>query len=193
AAIAEALPTLLAGTDWQTILDGGTRSVLERQALAPFLQRQRWFAARSGDLRQARFTDWTMLRAGSHPAFLTVASVEYGDGWTDSYFAPLSMISDDSAARVVRDAPGRVLARVTGARKGAIVDGFNDDDLCDRLVALVVEAREAATKRGTVHGTPTRPPAARIEVHGERKWTRAVADQSNSIAFLNDQYALKLF
>src|SRR5262245_2246307 len=44
AAIVESLPALLMGVDWQNVLDGGTRAVLERQALRPYLQRQRWFA-----------------------------------------------------------------------------------------------------------------------------------------------------
>src|SRR5262245_43049203 len=123
AAIVEALPSLLAGVDWQTLLDGATRQILERRALAPFLLRQRWFASKSRDIRQARISDWTTLRTGTHPAFLVVVSVEYADGWHDSYFVPLSLLSDADAARAVSDSPARVLARITGARKGVIVDG----------------------------------------------------------------------
>ena len=66
AAILESLPALLVGVDWQNVLDGGTRAVLERQALRPFLQRQRWFASKSREIRQARFTDWAPLRKGAN-------------------------------------------------------------------------------------------------------------------------------
>src|SRR5262249_31788147 len=79
AAILEALPDLLVGVDWETIFDGGTRTVLEQRALAPYLQRQRWFASRSRTVHRARFTDWTTLRRGGMPAFLAVASIEYED------------------------------------------------------------------------------------------------------------------
>src|SRR5262249_9543247 len=41
------LPSLLVGSNWGNILDSSTRSLLERQALAPFLQRQRWFASKA--------------------------------------------------------------------------------------------------------------------------------------------------
>jgi hypothetical protein len=41
AAIVDALPALLMGVDWRIVLDAGTRGVLERQALQPFLRRQR--------------------------------------------------------------------------------------------------------------------------------------------------------
>src|SRR5205814_2007209 len=51
AVVADSLPALLVGVDWQNVLDGGTRAVLERQALRPFLQRQRWFASKSREIR----------------------------------------------------------------------------------------------------------------------------------------------
>src|SRR6185503_7090482 len=92
AAIVESLPALLMGVDWQNVLDAGTRTVLERQALRPFLQRQRWFASKSREIRQTRFSDWAPLRTGAAPAFLAIASVEYADGWRESYFMPLSLL-----------------------------------------------------------------------------------------------------
>jgi len=44
--------------------------------------------------------------------------------------------------------------------------------------------------RGSVHGVPAGPA---IEAPAERKWIRGSGDQSNSVAFLNDRAALKLF
>src|SRR5262249_38028942 len=58
ASILEALPRLLMGIDWQNVLDSGTRTVLEREALVPFVERQRWFASKSREIRQARFAGW---------------------------------------------------------------------------------------------------------------------------------------
>src|SRR5262249_14230657 len=75
AAIAEALPSLLMGVEWQNMLDAATRGILERQALGPFLQRQRWFSSKSRTIRTARFSDWTAFRSGKTPAFLTIVSV----------------------------------------------------------------------------------------------------------------------
>jgi maltose alpha-D-glucosyltransferase / alpha-amylase len=190
AAIAEALPALLMGVEWQNALDGGTRIVIERQALRPFLQRQRWFASKSREIKQARFTDWSTLRAGKNPAFLTIISIEYADGWTESYFVPLALISDSQADTALREAPGTVLARITGARKGAIVDGLFDDDTCSRLLEVIEKGSEVGTARGSIHGLIEARP---LDLDGERRWTRGGGDQSNSLAFVNDRYVLKLF
>jgi maltose alpha-D-glucosyltransferase / alpha-amylase len=206
AAVEEALPALLMGVEWRNLLDAATRGILERQALAPFLQRQRWFASKSRTIRTVRFSDWTILRTGHTPAFLTIVSVDYTDGWSDSYFVPLALVDREAAAQALKSSPGSILARITGARKGAIVDGLLDDDTCDRLLAMVEGGQEIASRRGAVQGTavsrdlshadghdlPAAPPQA-----GESaqlvKWTRAAADQSNSVAFLDERAALKLF
>src|SRR6185436_7172850 len=80
AVIAEGLPALLVGADWETVMDSATRTVLERQALAPFLQRQAWFNPSAMEIRRVRFSDWTRTRGGDHPAFISIVSVEGVDG-----------------------------------------------------------------------------------------------------------------
>src|SRR5262249_43687278 len=203
-AIAEAVPALLMGVDWQNMLDAATRGILERQALAPFLQRQRWFASKSRTIRAVRFSDWTLVRKGHTPAFLAIVSADYTDGWTDSYFVPLALVDGETAAQALRASPAGVLARITGARKGAIIDGLLDDNCCDRLLAMVERGAELPSRRGAIqgtvverdrsHGTTREPPAVQSsEALPPRKWTRAIADQSNSVAFADDRAVLKLF
>jgi maltose alpha-D-glucosyltransferase/alpha-amylase len=195
AAILESLPALLVGVDWQNVLDAGTRAVLERQALRPFLARQRWFAAKSREIKQARFTDWAPLRTGAAPAFLAIASVEYADGWRESYFMPLSLLAGEAADAALKANPGAVLARITGARKGVMVDALYDDDVCDRLLAVVEKSGEVPTTLGSVEGMRVLAQERRVplEVPEPRRWVRGGVDQSNSIAFVSDRYALKLF
>jgi len=196
AGVQEDRPQLLAGVDWQTVLDGATRTVLERHALAPFLRCQRWFASKAREIRSARFTDWAPLRRGANPSFLTVVSVDYADGWSDSYVVPLALMSGAEADRAIEHAPSTVMARVTGARKGAIVDGLYDDDTCERLLATATRGEEVATARGSVQGTAVagqQGPVGGQQAEDDRRWVRPAGDQSNSVAFLNDQIVLKLF
>jgi maltose alpha-D-glucosyltransferase/alpha-amylase len=190
-ALVELMPALLMGVDWQNVLDAGTRTVLEKQALGPFLQRQRWFAAKSREIRQARFTDWTSLRGGAEPSFLAIASVEYGDGWIESYLTPLALVSGDAAEAALRQSPASVLARITGARKGAIVDGMLDDPTCDALLEVIARGGEQQTMRGALRAS--RVADGGFELTGERRWIRGPADQSNSVVFAGDRYVMKLF
>ena len=197
-AIVESLPSLLVGVDWTNILDGGTRAILERQALRAFLLRQHWFDSTSREIRRVSFSDWTGIRSGASPAFLSIVSVEYTDGWTDSYLVPLALMAGDAAEAALKSTPGGVLARVTGARKGAIVDGLLDDDTCDRLLEMITRTKEIATTRGSVRGLLVGSRQAPVDNRqlaagppGERRWTRGGSDQS-SVASHDDRDVLEL-
>ncbi len=209
ASVLESMYSLLVGPDWTNVLDSGTRTVLERHALLPFLHRQRWFASAPRQPRQARFTDWAPLRGGASPAFFTIVSVEYADGWSDSYCVPLALVSGDAASRALQSA-STVLARITGARKGAIVDGLQDDDVCDRLIEWMLGETEQATIKGTVrgrvesgdavaaaggrepNGNVDSPEASLLGPHA-RAWLRIAGDQANSLAIADAALVLKLY
>jgi maltose alpha-D-glucosyltransferase / alpha-amylase len=187
-AILESLPALMMGIDWQNVLDSATRLVLERHALKGFLERQRWFASKSREIKEAGFSDWAVVRKGPEPAFVTVIAVEY-DGWSESYLLPLSLAAGAQAERLLRERTPAVLARITGARKGVIVDGIEDDDTCDRLFDLIVRGEKIGTARGNLLGTG----ADGVEPSAGRQWTRPFGDQSNSVVLAGGRYVLKLF
>ena len=64
-----ALPRLFMGAAWDTLLDGNVRTLIEREALAPFLQRQRWFGGKARRIRTARFVDWGSCGAAAGRCF----------------------------------------------------------------------------------------------------------------------------
>jgi maltose alpha-D-glucosyltransferase/alpha-amylase len=194
AAIVDALPSLLVGVDWRNVLDAGTRVVLERQALIPFLQRQRWFASKAREIRQARFTDWTTIHNGTDPSFLTVVTLEYDDGWRETYLLPLALLSGEAAERVLKHAPGTALARITGARKGVIIDGIHDDGVCDRVLGMIAAKEDTTTRRGSTQGLVISPEVLASSTQtATHQWRRGSAEQSNSVAFADDRLVLKLF
>ncbi len=185
----EEVPSLLMGVTWDTVFDSATRQVLERQGLRPFLQRQRWFSAKSRRIRDARFSDWIQLRGGTTPAFLTIVTVSYESGAADQYVLPLALVAAPDATRLATENPKQVFARITGARKGAIVDGAVDDDCCNRLLDLVT----GGTARHGRHGTARGLSLLQADLAGDRRWSRPATDQSNTLAFVNERYVLKLF
>ena len=63
---------LLVGAAWDTLLEGNVRTLIERDLLVSFLQRQRWFGGKGRRVRSARFIDWCLLQRGLQPLFLTL-------------------------------------------------------------------------------------------------------------------------
>ena len=188
--LVESLPELLMGVEWESVLGSTTRQVLERKALVPFLSRQRWFASKSRTIRRALFADWTMIRAGSNPAYLAIVAVDYMDDSSESYVLPLAFASNDQASTALKEQPASILSRVTGARKGVLMDGLLDDDTCTRIIRLTEARGQTQTEHGSIRRADV---SEHIELSGDLRWTRGGIDQSNTVAFVNDRYVLKLF
>jgi maltose alpha-D-glucosyltransferase / alpha-amylase len=186
---AAALPSLFSGVVWESIFDGGLKTIIERQALVPFLQRQRWFGAKARSIASVRFVDWTLLRNGPTPAFLTIVEADFHDGGRDRYLLPLSTANGAETDVLGHEHSSAAVARITGARKGVVFDGLFDDDLCERLLAILQEQREVAMRAGRLRGSPRQVPPGPEPI---RPVTRA-ADHSNSSVLFNKRFIMKLF
>jgi maltose alpha-D-glucosyltransferase / alpha-amylase len=188
--VAEA-PALFVGAAWDTLLEGNVRTLIERDLLAPFLQRQRWFGAKARTIRSARFIDWGLLRRGAQPLFLTIIEAQFEDGERDTYFLPLAVCPTPDAKGVEERYAHAVLARVTGARKGILFDAWLDDGFARTLLEAMEASEEVRMRRGTVHGLPTTalgsPGAEDLRV------SRLSAEQSNTSVIYGRALILKLF
>ena len=188
-----ALPAVFAGVVWDSMLDGSTRHIIERQALGSFLQRQRWFGGKARRLAAARFIDWAPLRRGGHPSFLTVVEAEYRDGGRERYVLPLSTTSGAEAERVEREHPHAIVARVTGARKGLLYDGLFDDETCATLLAGMQEQREVGARVGRLVGENIALTAERCAADALAPISRSAPDQSNTSVMFGRRLIMKLF
>jgi len=120
AAPAGGVKPLYSGRTWEKLLDGNIRTLLEQDALVPFLQRQSWLDSRGRTIRSARFVDWILLTLEPHPVFLTIVDVRYVGGDSEVYGLPLAALPDPTARAVAEATPAAVLAPVTGARTGVL-------------------------------------------------------------------------
>ena len=192
AAPIETLPVFFMGTAWETLLDGNVRTLIEREALLPFLMRQRWFGGKARELRAARFVDWGLLRKSQHPAFATIVDADYGDGSRERYFLPLALMSDAAADAVMTSAPHLAVARISGARKGLLADGSASDLYAQALLDLLDARATFRTKRGLVRVKPT-PVYDEIRGEGTQPARRLGSDQSNTSLVYGARMIVKLF
>ncbi len=188
-----AVPSLFAGVVWDSLLDGSMREIVEKHALVPFLERQRWFRGKARGLTRASFADWTTLRRGAHPAFLATVEVEYRDGGRERYVLPLAMSSEHEARAIEEQYPGALLARITGARKGALYDGLYDDGTCATLLASMQEERSIAMHAGTVQADNISLTSRSASADTLSPIARTAPDQSNTSIIFGRRLIMKLF
>jgi maltose alpha-D-glucosyltransferase/alpha-amylase len=187
-----AVPVLFAGVVWDAMFDGSMRTIVEKRALVPFLERQRWFAGKARAVAGARFVDWATLRRGAHPSFLTIVEVQYLDGERERYVLPLAMASGEHADLVEEQHGHAIVSRVTGARKGILYDGLYDDDTCSTLLAVMQHGREIGLRDGSVRSMRAGAALPHIEP-ATAPIRRGAPDQSNTSVMFGWQLILKLF
>jgi maltose alpha-D-glucosyltransferase/alpha-amylase len=188
------LPTLLVGAVWDTLLDGTVRSLVERDLLGPFLNRQPWFQGPRP--RAVRFIDWTLLARGPEPLFLTIVedtTEERGTSVPRQYLVPLAASSSEQAKAIQERAPHAVLARITGARKGVLFDAWQDDRFAETLLEAITAGQTIVTRRGVIHARQlSRMPLLR-RVSGTLQVFRPSTDPRSSVINYGNLLTLKLF
>ena len=202
AVAAPAAPPLLVGPVWDTLLDGTVRTLLERDLLRPFLQRQPWFQGTRP--RAARIIDWGALRRGPEPLFVTLVEVEFADaddhGGQDrggtfmrQYVVPLAVTSLETARTVTERAPHAVLARITGARKGLVFDAWHDDRFAELVLHAADTSETFVTRRGVINvrQMPAYPQLRRASA--PLTIARVAIDSRAPLARYGNQLTLKLF
>ena len=180
-------PGLLVGAAWETLLEGNVRTLIERERLLPFLQRQRWFGGKARKTRNARFIDWGVLRRGPQPIFLTLIEVEYDDGPRNQYFLPLTVCAS-ADAKAWRSAPRTPSSRrLRGARKGVLFDAWLDDRFALALLDVLGHQEHAKTRRGAISGTQTAAFAALRGPDDGLRVSRPEREQSNTSIIYGDR------
>ena len=160
----------------------------------PFLQRQRWFAAKAREIRRGplhRLGDAARRRRARRSDDRRRSTTPTAGAET---LPRAAGARDGDGARARPETPPAASSRASPARaRASIVDGLLDDDVCERLLALIAagerDMRGESTARCAARAVP-RSRAARSNARWMRgsAATRATAWCSSTIA-----YVLKLF
>jgi maltose alpha-D-glucosyltransferase / alpha-amylase len=189
----EPVPTLLVSAVWNTLLDGHARVLLERDALAGFLQRQRWYGGKARTLGRARFVDWALL--DTNPAtFLCIVETEFTGDDTQRYLLVLATAAGEAAKAVLEHRYSSVVARLSGARAGVLYDGMVDPAISHRVFDRLHRGGTMAFRSGSVRIAQAEGAASLLvsDTSALRAHIPAL-EQTNSNVLIGDRFLLKVF
>jgi maltose alpha-D-glucosyltransferase / alpha-amylase len=181
--------TLVVTHGWQSLLQGRSKSVLERDVLPAFLASRRWFAERGNSSTTCHLVGALPLDATDQN--LGVALVEAkGRHETANYLLPLSI-------KWTRFDPMRpnsdALAAVRrGPQQGTLIDASADAGFISSILENLRASRTIEGDQRILEFRPTSrfSPSAEISIQN----VRAVdTEQSNTTALVDNQYVVKLF
>jgi maltose alpha-D-glucosyltransferase/alpha-amylase len=188
----EPVPKLLVSAQWHNLLDGATRTLIERDALRPFLLRQRWYAGKARHATSTRFVDWTLVDA--NPALLLcIVEVDYETGGSERYVVVLATAAGEHAHYILQQRHATVLALLSGARAGVLYDGMTDAAVAMRLFAAIRRGGTISLRSSTITNEFTEGVPLADGEDGTMKVQIPLVEQSNSSVLVGEKYLLKVF
>ncbi|HEV2315948.1 MAG TPA: maltose alpha-D-glucosyltransferase [Candidatus Acidoferrales bacterium] len=181
------------GNNWETILEGTESRRLETSYLMKFLPAQRWFAAKSRQIKATRILDWAVLQTSK--SALVLLEVQYNAGAPDTYLLTLAVTLGERAEELRRAAPNAVIAPVVvRENSGLLHDAVLDDETCHALLALIENEEQIPARHGAIRGDRGK---AFQDVLGSAETPLQVrrdsAEQSNTSILFGDRFILKVF
>ncbi|WP_173932375.1 maltose alpha-D-glucosyltransferase [Chelativorans sp. Marseille-P2723] len=144
----EFITLTLVRTNIERVLEGRALRQLEEDVLAPFLQRQRWFGAKSEEIRSARIRE--LARLDEEAGLLAIVEVDLASG-NQHYLLPLSILWGEEHVLYGAPSLSATLARVRrGAQLGALVDGSYDERFASELMRCMQAGRELSGPGGVL-------------------------------------------
>jgi len=186
-------PPLPFANNWETILEGLGRRRLETSYLMEYLPAQRWFAAKSRQIKTTRVLDWAVLETSK--SALALLEVQYNGGDPDTYLLTLGVTLAERAEEARRAAPNAVIAPViVRENSGLLHDAVLDDETCGALLALIENEESIPARHGGVRGVRGKKFHDVLGcVEGPLQVRRGSAEQSNTSILFGDRFILKLF
>jgi maltose alpha-D-glucosyltransferase / alpha-amylase len=181
--------TLVVTHGWRSLLQGRSKSVLERDVLPAFLASRRWFAERGNSSTTCLLVGDLPLDAADQN--LGVALVEAkGRHETANYLLPLSI--KWTRFDPMRPNSNALAAVRRGPRQGTLIDASADAGFISSILENLRASRTIEGDQRTLEFRPTSrfSPSAETPIQN----VRAVdTEQSNTTAVVDNQYVVKLF
>ena len=174
-------------TDIEGVLAGVGAQLLQEAFLPRYIVGQRWFGAKSRQIKNVCITDSIVLDTSN--GALLLLEVQYADGPSDTYTLPLA----------VRPAEGEYPADSVIARlhqsgfDGVLLDGLALPDIRDLFLAAVETGVSQPTRQGGLVVGLKSGVFSAIRGDAVLQSRRGSAEQSNTSLIYGDSFILKLF
>jgi maltose alpha-D-glucosyltransferase/alpha-amylase len=140
---------------WRIGMAEKTRAQLETHLLPPYLESQRWYAAKGERPRAARLADHALWNVDGGSWLLTLLDTEGTE--PARYFVPLVLAWEDADEERMKALAPATLAKVRQQAKiGVLADAFADEAFCRAMVRATGAALEVPAAGGRIRFTPTR-------------------------------------
>jgi len=137
--------TIAVGSNWESVLEGRARAMLERSFPEHWNNLHAEVAA-DQKLESIKIVDTVRWPLRTQPIHLALVQVEYRDASLGWFAVPLSLAAGEAAQQRLDQSPETVIARLTsgGGELGVLYDAIDDQQYVGLLLQLILRRRRLA-------------------------------------------------
>ncbi|MBD3272271.1 MAG: maltose alpha-D-glucosyltransferase, partial [Elusimicrobia bacterium] len=136
--------------NWEELLKGKNRSVLEEKILPGYAPQCRWFGSKSKSIRKVRIIDDIRLSFQGEQFHLLFLAFDYKDGSPESYILPVSYASSHKAKEIAEGKSHSIIAHVISdsSEEGIIYESFLDEKFSAMLLQSLIKRKNSKGSSG---------------------------------------------
>jgi trehalose synthase-fused probable maltokinase len=175
----------------EDFFETSTAADLEREALGPFLSRQRWFGSKARTIESVHFVARVRLPIDARPTFLCIVQVRFTTGDPEEYLLPLAIATGkDESERLIEVSRGDIVARISGG-DALVYETGGDTETAAALLSAIQQRAVFEGQGGQISGVVV-DPGLLVEIDPALRIQRGRADQSNTSFVYGNRLLLKL-
>jgi maltose alpha-D-glucosyltransferase / alpha-amylase len=188
--------TLELELQWHEVLE--QRNVRQLEILLQdYIPARRWFGGKTRIIKNVRISEAITITGDGAKSFLLFVDLDYVQGDSERYLLPLAFATGDEAAKLQRERPHLVIARLWLRKsnvEGFLYDGVGSRGLAQTLLETIGRRRMLKGVNGELQGFSL--DAFRQIRNGEGQSPEPLlgrVEQSNSAIIFADKFILKTF
>jgi maltose alpha-D-glucosyltransferase/alpha-amylase len=190
------IPEISSEVEWDHLLENyTTKRKLEKKILPFYLRSCRWFGGKSKKMVSIDISHSPSINTAEQNAYFLNISIRYTDGLPETYFLPVSFVTDPQAmVRFLKDETQSVLCYLqTPEQEGIIIDAIYEEKFRNELFWKIKTNEEVSVMGGLLNFE-----AGKIlhELDFEKEDISSEvlrAEQSNTSVIYNDQFFFKIY
>ena len=188
-----ALPTLQLN-EWEDVLNGDARSLLENKILLSYLDKTTWFKGKGRKVDSINIQNVVAIPVVQTPVYFLLVDVNYENGLPETYHLAITAVYNDAIEKLSTNCPESVMAQMQIHNKPALLcDAYYVYPVQAFLMSRMAERSELHIGGNIVYFKSKPEVAAFLKIHAQPISKMHSGDVNNTSITYNNKFFLKMY
>jgi len=180
--------------DWEDVLKGGTRDVLEKEIIPSYLSSRIWFKGKRRKVYSMNIQKQIAIPVSSKPIYFLLIDVSYESGLPETYHFAITYATGELVDKLSSSCPESIIAQMKIHNVPAILcDAYYVYDMQDFLMRKIAEGNELKVGDDVIKFKSKEEVGNYLKQHVQPIAKMHSGDENNTSITYNSRFFLKMY